>query len=236
MQQYPYPSHWNGKLWYAYGTSMTMEGSGLYASYLERISGLRLVNRGEGGRGVTENIGGYSSRAEIRLRALDPDDGKKNADLITLEVGPNDSGAPLGGIYDVGTDTFCGCLNLTVRWLQANTNAQIVLMSMTGCRYSHLDKNDKFAPDHRYTTPSGQSYTWYDMSCAIRDVAGVNSVHYIPVAESCGLSAARMGDDDRYVRDQIHHTPAGGWNVANFIWSRLKDIPLWYTSAPSLDA
>ncbi|MBQ9545207.1 MAG: SGNH/GDSL hydrolase family protein [Clostridia bacterium] len=232
METYPCPSHWNGKLWYAYGTSMTMEGSGHYARYLAHISGLKLVNCGEGGRGVTENIGGYSTSAMIRLRAMDPDDGKKDADLITLEVGPNDTGAPLGTIYDLTTDTFCGCLNMTLRWLQANTDAQIVLMSITGSRYDHADHSIKFTPQRLITPSSGDPYTWFDMVCAIRDVAGLNSVHYIPVAESCGLSIARMGEDSRYVRDQIHHTPAGGWNVAQFIWSRLKDVPLWYTDAP----
>ena len=229
--QYP-GSQWKGKLWYAYGTSMTLDSSGQYVRFLAELSGLRVVNYGAGGRGVTENIGGYSSNAEIRHRAMDPDDGKKDADLITVEVGPNDSGAPLGSIYDTGDDTFCGCLNQTIRFLQANTDAQIVVMSMTGSRWSHLDPSQKFSPERRNTPPKGEPYTWYEMACAIRDVSGVNGVYYIPVAESCGLSIARMGSDQHYVRDQIHHMPAGGYNVAQFIWSRLKDIPLWYTEVP----
>ena len=234
MENAQYPgSQWKGKLWYAYGTSMTLDSSGRFVRYLSELSGLRVVNYGAGGRGITENIGGYSSDAVIRHRAMDLTDGKQDADLITVEVGPNDSGAPLGSIYDTGDDTFCGCLNQTIRFLQANTDAQIVVLSMTGSRWSHLDPNEKFTPARRSSPPSGEPYTWYEMACAIRDVSGVNGVYYIPVAESCGLSIARMGSDTRYVRDQIHHTDLGGYNVAQFIWSRLKDIPLWYSEMPA---
>ena len=225
-------SQWQGKLWYAYGTSMTSDEYGRYARYVEQLSGLRLVNRGAPARGITEGIGAFSPRAEVRFRAMDPDDGKKEADLITLEVGPNDSGATLGTIYDTGTDTFCGCLNQVIRFLQANTDAQIVVMSMTGGRWSSQDPSDRLSPERRKAAPAGEPYTRYEMNCAIRDVSALNGVYYIPVAESCGLSIARMGWEQRYVRDNIHHMPAGAWNVAQFIWSCLKDIPLWYTEAP----
>ncbi len=225
-------SQWRGKLWYAYGTSMTSDEYGMYARYLEQLSGLKLVNCGAPGQGITEGIGGYSSRAEVRRRAMDPDDGKKEADLITLEVGPNDSGATLGTIYDTGTDTFCGCLNQVIRFLQANTDAQIVVMSMTGSRWGTLDPSDRFSPERRTAAPAGEPYTRFEMNRAIRDVSALNGACYIPVAESCGLSIARMGREQRYVRDNIHHMPAGAWNVAQFIWSRLRNIPLWYTEAP----
>lgn len=225
-------SQWQGKRWYAYGTSMTSDERGFYARCLEQLSGLTLINRGAPGCGITEGIGAGSPRAEVRYRAMDPDDGKKEADLITLEVGPNDRGATLGSIYDSGTDSFCGCLNQIIRFLQAETNAQIVVMSMTGGRWSSQDPSKRLLPEERKAAPAGEPYTRFEMNCAIRDVSALNGVYYIPVAESCGLSPARMGLDERYVSDNIHHRPAGGWNVAQFIWSRLKDIPLWYTEAP----
>lgn len=226
-------SQWTGKTWYAYGTSMTEFGTGKYAAYLAEFSGMRLVNFGSGGRGVTENIGGYSSKAEIRHRAMDLTDGKLEADLITLEVGPNDSGAPLGDIYEENETTFCGCLNQTIRFLQFNTKAQIVVMSMIGTRYAPGDPSQIHAPGSRIQAKDGTSYTWYEMAGRIRDVCGVNSVYYIPVAESCGLGLSRIGMDKTYVLDQIHLSELGGYNVAQFIWSKLKNIPLWYSEMPS---
>lgn len=232
MMQETSGRQWNGKLWYAYGTSMTEFGTGTYASYLARFSGLRLVNRGCGGRGVTEGIGGFSSKAETRHRAMDLTDGKLDADLITLEVGPNDSGAPLGEIYSMDTATFCGCLNQTIRFLQENTNARIVVMSMIGPRYEPTNPSRKYPPEYLIPASDGGSYTWYELSCRIRDVCGVNGVHYIPVAESSGLGQSRCGKGQAYILDQIHLSEVGGYNLAQFIWSKLKDIPLWYSELP----
>ena len=39
-------NHWNGKLWYAYGTSMTSIQQGEYVPVVEKLSGLRVVNYG----------------------------------------------------------------------------------------------------------------------------------------------------------------------------------------------
>ena len=43
--------------------------------------------------------------------------GKKEADLITVEVLPNE-GPNVGGIYDTDGNSFCGCLNQCLRFLQ----------------------------------------------------------------------------------------------------------------------
>ena len=41
-----------------------------------------------------------------------------------------------------------------------------------------------------------------------------------------GFGYARVKNRD-YQVDQIHLNELGGRNMGNFIWSRLKDIPLW---------
>ena len=223
---------WEGKRWYAYGTSMTAFPDG-YSGYLAKLSGMILVNRGAPAEGITQGFG-CSKKAETRRRVTDPDDGKKTADLITLEVGPNDTGAPLGSIYDCGGNTLCGALNACIRFLQKETAAQIVVLSVTGSRYESKHPEIPVMPEKKLgkSLPEEERYTRFEMLEAIRRVCELNGVYYIPVAESCGLGLARTADSELYVRDNIHLKDLGGFNAAQFIWSRLKNIPLWYTEIP----
>ena len=109
-------NHWNGKLWYAYGTSMTSIKQGKYVPVVEKLSGLRVVNLGiPGGCLTPDGYGkGNGKRAVMTL-----EDGKQDADLITLEVLPNE-GKIVGDIYDTDDVSFCGCLNQCLRYLQEN--------------------------------------------------------------------------------------------------------------------
>ena len=72
-------SHWNGKLWYAYGTSITSVKWGTYAPYLEKISGMKLKNCGIPGGGLT-NLGGCS-KGEVKAALMSLEDGKAEAEL-----------------------------------------------------------------------------------------------------------------------------------------------------------
>lgn len=120
---------WNGLTWYAYGTSITSITQGKYAPYVAEMAGLNLVNKGIPGGGIGD-LGGYS-HGQVRTAIMNTTDGKLDADLITLEVTANDTGdnVPLGTIYDTGNDTLLGCLNQCIRYLQENTNAQIVVFT-----------------------------------------------------------------------------------------------------------
>ena len=106
-------NHWNGKLWYAYGTSMTSVEYGKYVPVVEKLSGLKVVNFGIPGGSLTpDGFGkGNTKRAVLNL-----EDGKADADLITLEVLPNED-AIVGDIYDTDDESFCGCLNQCLRYL-----------------------------------------------------------------------------------------------------------------------
>ena len=225
-------AQWKGRLWYAYGTSMTAPVWGHYVPFVEAFSGLKVVNRGNPGEGLTRNIGGYAKTGLTLQRVKDLSDGKEAADLITLEVGPNDAGAPLGSIYDNGEDSFCGCLNQAIRFLQQHTAAQIVVLSMTGARYSPADGAAR-PPEFVYGSRK-EGYTRLQMNRAIRDVAELNNVYYIPAGEGSGLGQARVGAPENvtYLKDQIHLTELGGFNMALAVWSRLKDIPRWYSALP----
>lgn len=203
-------SHWNGKNWYAYGTSITSVSHGKYAQYLEKISGMKLHNCGIPGGGIT-NLGGCS-KGEVKAAIMSLEDGKAEADLITFEIGANEGG-PLGYKYDLGDDTFCGCLNQCIRYLQQNTNAQIVVFP------SVATKSEPSTAKH-----------YYERVEKIREVCEINRVYYLGVGS--GLGYARISNDTTYTRDNIHQTDLGGYNYARFIWAGLKNVPLWYTEIP----
>lgn len=211
-------NHWKNKKWYAYGTSLTdIDNVGQYPKTVRDLSGLTLTNKGKSGGGICANT-------LLKDAIMNITDGKTNADLITLEVGANDTSSALGTIYDTGNDTFCGALNQCIRYLQKNTNAQIVVISSTNSRYKSDDKTVEFTPDKAFAT---DNHTKYDQWKAIKEVCAINSVPYIGMGEEAGLGYARMIASDKYNIDNIHHTALAGKNLGEFVWSKLKDIPLW---------
>ena len=205
-------SHWNGKLWYAYGTSMTSVEYGKYVQVVEELSGLKVVNKGIPASCLTPD--GFDKTAATRTAVLDPDDGKKEADLITLEVLPNE-GPVVGNIYDTDDVSFCGCLNRCLRFLQENTAAQIVLIIMIG--------SNTYAPEAIHEL---RKITNYEFAKTIEEVGRLNGVPVINAFCDSGFGYARVKNRE-YQPDNIHLNDVGGLNMGRFIWSKLKDIPLW---------
>ena len=203
-------NHWNGKLWYAYGTSMTSVEVGKFVPVVEELSGMTVVNLGSGGGCLTPD--GYSKGKNKRI-LMNPEDGKEKADLITLEVLPNE-GETVGNIYDTDDESFCGCLNQCIRYLQENTKAQIVVIIM-------ILGNDK-SPE----TISKRGITDFEFAEIAERVAHLNGVPVINAFAESGFGYARVKARD-YQKDHIHLNDLGGRNMGNFIWSKLKNIPLW---------
>lgn len=136
-------NHWQGKMRYAYGTSMTSVEQGEYVPFVEKLSGMTVVNRGIPGGSLTPD--GYG-KGNNKAAVMTMEDGKIEADLITLEVLPNE-GALVGDIYDTDDQSFCGCLNQCLRYLQENTGAQIVLIIMIGSNdHSPEEASEKRGP------------------------------------------------------------------------------------------
>lgn len=228
--------HWNGKKWYAFGTSITdTSGSnptGKYAPYLAAMSGMAFVNKGIGGSGIT-SASNHLLYDSIFSPSLDLSD----ADLITLEVGANDGSAELGTIYDglpnedvTDNSSFCGALNLVIRHLQEISNAQIVVICSPTSRYQYGNSSNKYYGNN---TSGSDNHTIVERDDAMRKVCMLNSVYYIPAGAANGMGFARSNASNNYQVDQIHHTNLGGYNFAQAIWVQLKNIPLFYTSIPS---
>lgn len=206
-------NHWNGKLWYAYGTSMTSIQQGEYVPVVEKLSGLKVVNKGIPGGSLTPD--GFG-KGNTKNAIMNLDDGKDKADLITIDVLPNE-GAIVGDIYDTDDQSFCGCFNQCLRYLQENTKAQIVVIIMIG--------GNNNPPE---TKSEARNMTGFDFAQKIELVAKLNSVPVINVFCESGFGYARVKNKD-YQLDNIHLNKLGGLNMGNFVWSKLKDIPLWET-------
>lgn len=204
-------NHWKGKLWYAYGTSMTSIAQGKFVPVVEKLSGMTVVNKGIGGGCLTPD--GYG-KGNNKRAVMNLEDGKEKADLITLEVLPNE-GATVGNIYDTDDTSFCGCFNQCIRYLQENTKAQIVVIIMIG------------GNDHLPETPTkSRGIPQFEFAEIIERVAHLNGVPVINVFCEAGFGYARVKARE-YQIDNIHLNELGGKNIGNFVWSKLKDIPLW---------
>ena len=204
-------NHWRGKLWYAYGTSMTSIEQGKFVPVVEELSGLKTINKGIPGGSLTPD--GYG-KGNMKSAVMTLEDGKAEADLITLEVLPNE-GAIVGDIYDTDDLSFCGCFNQAIRYLQENTKAQIVVIIMIGANNTPPEAlNEK------------RKITNFEFASKIERVANLNGVPVINVFTQSGLGYARVKDND-YQKDNIHLNDLGGKIMGKFIWSKLKDIPSW---------
>ena len=216
-------NHWNGKTWYAYGTSLTSIQQGKYVPFVSQFSGLNVVNKGVPGGDLVTNKLVYNA-------LMDNTDGKINADLITIEVGANDGQAPLGEISSLDTSTFCGALNTCLKNILLNCpNAQVVLMNSTRSRHELNDNNSLYELG---TLRSGGN-TYEERDEVIRRVAQANGIYYIPFGSGLGMGLFRQQSNNLYDVDNIHHTELGGYNLAQGVWSYLKNIPLWYSEMPN---
>ena len=204
-------NHWKDKLWYAYGTSMTSIAQGEYVPVVTALSGLKTVNKGiPGGSLSPDGWGKGNNKAAV----MTMEDGKGDADLITLEVLPNE-GATVGDIYDTDDASICGCLNQCLRYLQENTRAQIVLIVMIG---GNENPPEVLSPKRGITN--------FAFAEILERVGHLNGVPVINVFTEGGFGYARV-KNGAYQLDTIHLNPLGGKNMGEFVWSKLKDIPLW---------
>lgn len=219
------PNHWKDKVWYAYGTSITnINNEGRYAKYLQKLSELKLVCKGISG-------GGICSNKNIKNAVMNTTDGKLEADLITLEVKANDGSCNWGTIYDdESADTFCGNLNACIKYLQENTDAQIVVMSSPVMIETSPNSGVYTPPE---TKNSSNGLTVFDKNRLIEAVCELNSVYYIPLGSSGNFGYYKQKSHPELTQDGVHPSDLGGYNLAQFIWSHLKNIPLWYTRIPT---
>lgn len=209
---------WQGKKWYCYGTSMTdnnltnyednddNSGTGHYSHYLAKYSGLIQHNFGLGGSGIIPSL---EHGGTIKSRTMTLEDGKQEADLITVEIIPNDGKGNLGVITDKGDDTFCGNLNQILEYLLTNTKALVIVLIATRSTLS--------AP---CTEGALKRLEWEK---ATEEICKMHGVPCFNGAAEAGLGYYKMINKSPYIKDHIHLTKLGGKQLAQYFWGRLKN-------------
>ncbi len=218
---------WQGKAWYAYGASETQYG--MYTGPLETMSGMTLTNKALAGQTIC------AGQHKIRDAIMNNTDGKTNADLITIEVLGNEGSAAFGDITDgINTDgttpsdvydTILGCIVQCIMYLQKNTHAQIVIIPYTDGRYVYNQPNNPTTPNREWRA----GMTFAEAREKLRLVCNMYGCYYIDPNEA--FAFARKTND--YISDNIHPTALGGYVVAEYLWSKIKEIPLWRTTVPT---
>ena len=226
---------WRGKKWYCYGTSMTdnssragrhvgttpdrqkssLERTGYYSQYLAEYAGLQEFNFGKGGSGIVPALHGEDN---IKSRIMNLHDGKAEADLITVEIIPNDTRAELGEITDWSDNTFCGNLNQILAYLQENTKAVVAVLIATRGRYKHDNPSDSHHPTSEAAL---KRLKWEE---AVERICRMHGVPCWNGAAEANLGYFRMGMHQEYVHDQIHLTPEGGEVLAKYFWGKLQTV------------
>ena len=133
-------------------------------------------------------------------------------------------GTPTDNYSDGTTETFCGCLNELLQYLQVNTNAQIVVLIATRSRYQYQH------PETTYPPESENATKWIQWTDAAKECCRRNCVPFIDGQSNCGLGYARVSGNNRSVQDQIHLTPLGAKNLGQYFYSQIKNIPLFYSA------
>lgn len=225
---------WRGKKWYCYGTSMTdnseftgvagtmpdkqdsrPERTGHYSYFLAEFAGLEEFNFGKAGSGVVPALHGEDN---IKSRVMTLADGKADADLITVEVIPNDAKAELGEVTDWSDDTFCGNLNQMLAYLLENTRTVVAVLIATRGRYEPLDINVRYHPAGK---TAQKRLAWEE---AVEKICRMHGVPCWNGAAEANLGYFRVGMNTEYVLDQIHLTEEGGRILARYFWGRLQSI------------
>lgn len=210
-------SAWNGKKWFAYGTSMTdvAGGTGKYPSYLANMAGLVHTNFGKGGSGIIPSL---HDGDNIKTRCMRLTDGKADADLITVEIIPNDMSGTLGNPTDTNDSTFCGNLNQILEYLLTNTKARVCVLTATRARYNYQNISETYPPT------SDSVSKWILWEDTVAEVCRRHSVPFWNGASNAGIDYYNMIKDNTYVADQIHLTEKGGEALANYYYTELMKI------------
>lgn len=210
-------NQWNGKKWFCYGTSMTdnTQNTGFYSAYLAEYAGLEEHNYGKANSGIVPSLHGEDN---IKSRVMCLSDGKGDADLITVEVIPNDMKAPLGEVTDIGDDTFCGNLNQILEYLLVHTDAVVVVLIATRGRYEFQHIEKQYTPCTEYVQDRLQWESAVETICKMHGIPCWNG------AAEGGLGYFRVSKDNTFVQDQIHLTKEGGRVLANYYWGKLQNL------------
>lgn len=217
---------WSGKQWYCYGTSLSDIGTkeqynttsaigngnngsmGTYPLMIDSLSGMMRHNGAIGSGGIVPSA---SHGGNLKTSILSC---PSTADLVTLEVGPNDPYATdLGEIGDTGNDTFLGNLYQCLDYLTSNVKGKVVLL---------LVQNNVYGNSGKYSAVSTNQKQW---KTACEKMAELANYFGVPVIDASG-NAINYGHQTTGLTlvDGIHLNYLGGAIVGRYIWDKLMLI------------
>lgn len=195
-------SQWNGKKWYAFGTSITSTAQGKYVDPLAQLSGMNATNKGVPGAGIANNI-------ILQMTTTD----YSSADIVTIEGFVNDwyGNFKLGKVGDKTLDTFAGSLYHVIKTahLKSKGATIILITDSVGRKYNTSDFSE--------TAVNGIGLTQMDYINMTVQVAEYMNVRCIQAGQNVDLTG------DYYV-DFIHHSDNGGQLYAQAIWNELSKV------------
>ena len=218
---------WSGKDWYCYGTSLSDIGTkeeynttsvigdgnngamGTYPLMIDSIGGMVRHNGAIGSGGIVPSQD-HHGNLKVSIMSC-----PSTADLVTLEIGPNDPYATaLGDIGDTGNDTLLGNLYQCFNYLVNNVNGRIVLL---------LVQNNIYNNGIKYSAVSNNQKQW---KTACQKMAELADYFGIPVINVNG-NAIDYGHQTTGVTlvDDIHYNYLGGAIAGRYIWNKIRQIP-----------
>lgn len=214
---------WKGKVWWAYGTSITDIGpndttgnnghSGKYPLSLEAFSELQRNNGAIGSGGILDD---KPDNLNYRKKILQT---PYDTDLVTIETLPNDDYTNhLGEIGDTDGNTIVGALTQCFEYLTTETRARIVLLIVTGSIHAIGSET----PEENYKPYEATRTNWRKAVEKITELANLYGVTVID-ADANALDWGRRKTGLTY-RDHIHLNYLGGEIFGRYIWNKLKHI------------
>lgn len=217
---------WAGKDWYCYGTSISDIGTkedynttgsigngnngdkGTYPLMMDSLSGMVRHNGAIGSGGIVPSQP-HGGNVKTNILACPAD-----ADLVTLEIGPNDAYASkLGEVGDTSDATLLGNLYQCFDYLTNNVNGKIVLL---------LVQNGVYNGDTKYLPTSSNQRQW---ETACQKMTELAEYFCIPVINA-SRNAINYGKQTKGVTllDGIHHNYVGGAIIGRYIWRKISEI------------
>lgn len=214
---------WKGKVWWAYGTSITDIGpndttgnnghSGKYPLSLEAFSELQRNNGAIGSGGILDD---KPDNLNYRKKILQT---PYETDIVTIETLPNDDYTNhLGEIGDTEGDTIVGALTQCFEYLTTKTRARVVLLIVTGSIHAIGSET----PEENYKPYETVRTNWRKAVEKITELANLYGVTVID-ADANALDWGRRKTGITY-KDHIHLNYLGGEIFGSYIWNKLKHI------------
>ncbi|MES0034684.1 SGNH/GDSL hydrolase family protein [Mesorhizobium sp. M0046] len=199
-----------GKKWTALGSSITI--GAYYAPLLAGQTGMILTNLGVSGSALGLSTTAYPSYGMSAPIATMPTD----ADIVTLEPGPNAFGAqetPLGAFGDTTYATHYGSIWKAILDIRARApSAKIIVFGVYSGGPGHAT--------HRLGRTNGQGNTMDQFMKAEREVCQALGVKYVDISQSgLGYMTSTL-----YMGDELHPNAAGSLRYATYVAGSLRDM------------